>query len=476
MASTLLSSEGNGKYLITSRTGIEYVDPEAKHWELNHWVRGACIYGIMPANGMTYAPQHPCACYPESKLSGMNALVATQQFSITNDKAVDRLERGPAYDKMPSNSMKAKTGDWPLLRRDMSRSSYSPAKISGKPSVIWKTALSKDLSSPIVANGMLFVADKTNHTVFALNAGDGKKVCSFSAAGRVDSPPAYAYGNVVFGARDGCVYCLNATDGALRWRFLAAPQDKRLFNFEQLESVWPVSGSVLIMEKDIYVTAGRSIFLDGGISFYKLDLASGRILLQKNWNHLDPSGKNYHALVDNLSMPPANNDVLSSDGKHIYMLSQVLTMEGKRIMEPAGARHDTNEYSHIFSPTGLLDDSWWHRGYFAYGNGVSGGAGWSNTLKTVIGGKILCADENTIYSFGRKSKYNRWTLPLEFHLAGASKTQKRTKEALATKTAKGVNNGNESTSGGKRRQKKSTKVKGDLPHPFLVNWPKTIPI
>lgn len=39
----------------------------------------------------------------------------------------------------------------------------------------------------------------------------------------------------MFGSRDGYTYCLNATDGALRWRFLAASQDKRTFNFEQLE-------------------------------------------------------------------------------------------------------------------------------------------------------------------------------------------------------------------------------------------------
>ena len=284
-------------YLITSRTGVEYVDPLAEHWELNHWVRGACTYGIMPANGMTYAPQHPCACYPESKLSGMNAMVARQQYSLTSDTVADRLEKGPAYADRLSDAMKAKPGDWPLLRRDVARSSYNPGKLSGTPQVAWRTRVSDDLTSPVVANGMLFVADKTNHTVFALNAADGRKVWSFSAGGRVDSPPAFAYGNVVFGSRDGHVYCLRAADGVLRWRFLAAPQDKRIFNFEQLESAWPVFGSVLVIDKDVYLTAGRSIFLDGGITFYRLDLATGDVLVQKQVDHMSPEGENYHALV-----------------------------------------------------------------------------------------------------------------------------------------------------------------------------------
>ena len=62
------------KYLLTSRTGIEFVDYRKESWDINHWVRGACLYGVMPANGMIYAPQHPCACYLESKLSGLCAL------------------------------------------------------------------------------------------------------------------------------------------------------------------------------------------------------------------------------------------------------------------------------------------------------------------------------------------------------------------------------------------------------------------
>ena len=47
-------------------------------WTPNPWVRGACLYGMMPANGLTYAPPHPCACYIESKLNGFNALAVAR--------------------------------------------------------------------------------------------------------------------------------------------------------------------------------------------------------------------------------------------------------------------------------------------------------------------------------------------------------------------------------------------------------------
>ena len=270
---------------------------------------------------------------------------------------------------------------------------------------------------------MLFVAARKTHTVHALSQTDGRYAWNFTAGGRIDSSPTYAYGHVLFGSRDGYVYCLRAADGVLRWRFLAAKNDKRLFDFEQLESVWPVFGSVLVIGQEAFVTAGRSIFLDGGITFYRLDVASGQVLDEQQLTGVDPAGKDYHQWVMDLSMPTGNNEILSSNGKHIYMGSQVLTKDGTRIMRNPGAVNEADGHSHIFSPTGYLDDSWWHRGYFAYGNGVFGGAGWPSSLKKVISGKLLCADAENVYGLGREPKYRKWTVPLEFQLASTSKTE-----------------------------------------------------
>jgi len=83
-------------YFLTSRTGIEMIDVHSGRWSLHHWARGACLYGIMPANGLVYAPQHPCACYPEAKLSGFNALAGPRGRSSIKDLVnVRRLEKGP---------------------------------------------------------------------------------------------------------------------------------------------------------------------------------------------------------------------------------------------------------------------------------------------------------------------------------------------------------------------------------------------
>jgi outer membrane protein assembly factor BamB len=421
------------KYIIASRTGVEYVDLEAQHWELNHWVRGGCTYGVMPANGLTYAGQHPCACYPETKLTGLNAMAPARAKPAPSVKDSDRLVKGPEYSS-PLGAC-ADKDDWPLLRCDTFRSSCAPVALSGKPAHAWSVKAGANLSAPVVAGGKLFAADKDTHTVFALDAKTGKQTWEFTAGGRVDSPPAYARGQIVFGSADGHVYCLNAADGTLRWRFLAADRNERMFNFEQLESVWPVSGCVLPIGKTVCFTAGRNVFLDGGILFWKLDLATGKILSRDRWTGKDPSGKDYHHLVSSmaheglpralsgigLTMPPANNDILSANDKYIFMSSQVLTLDGKRIMNPPVARNNNDDQSHIFTPVGMLDGSYWHRGYAAFGNGVEGGYSWTYSLNRLLTGKILCADAENVYSFGRAAGFNKWTLPLEFHLYSAAK-------------------------------------------------------
>ena len=87
-------------YLLFSRTGIEFIDVEQNHWTCHHWVRGACLYGIMPCNGLIYTAPHPCACYLEAKLFGFNALAPalTPPLPPTPDEV--RLVRGPAFSEV----------------------------------------------------------------------------------------------------------------------------------------------------------------------------------------------------------------------------------------------------------------------------------------------------------------------------------------------------------------------------------------
>ncbi|MEZ6114350.1 MAG: PQQ-binding-like beta-propeller repeat protein, partial [Pirellulaceae bacterium] len=236
---------------MPSRTGVEFVDTLTQKWDIHHWVRGGCLYGVMPANGLVYAPPHNCACYPEAKLYGFNALAAANEDrlppapeDIDNES---RLQRGPAYNEpLAPLDDEARLADWPTYRHDNARSGSSPSEGPAALDAAWQTELGGRLSAVTVADGRLYVSQVDAHTLHALDAISGDKLWRFTAGGRIDSPPTIHQGRVLFGSADGYVYSLRATDGALVWRFRGAPTDRRLMAMEQLESVWPVHGSVLI--------------------------------------------------------------------------------------------------------------------------------------------------------------------------------------------------------------------------------------
>ena len=421
------------RFLLMSRTGIEFIDPKTKHWDINHWIRGGCLYGIMPANGLIYAPPHDCACYLESKQYGFNA-VAPDSPSRRVPKVVSdlgRLEKGPAYGAIGNRqSTIANPDDWTTYRGDAMRSGFTKTKVPAQVKRAWQTELGGKLSSIVAAEGKLFVSSIDTHTVHALDADSGRKVWSYTVGGRVDSPPTIHAGLALFGSADGWVYALRASDGQLAWRFRAAPVDRRTMAFEQLESLWPVHGSVLVQEGSVYCAAGRSMFLDGGLRMLKLDATTGKKLFEKVLDERKPdSDENLQADTMWLNMPVALPDVLASDGKRIYMKSQVFDMGGKR--GPIGpvsadrfkqAAVQTGEERHLFCPTGYLDGDWFHRSYWMFGRTFcSGWNGYFEAGKVTPAGRILVFDDARVYGFGRKPQYYKWTTPLEYQLFATGK-------------------------------------------------------
>lgn len=415
-------------FIIPSRTGIEFVDIAQKNWNINHWVRGGCLYGVMPCNGLVYAPPHDCACYPETKVYGMNALApAAPTREIPKEPGPDRLLRGPAFGKIepPKREASARDADWPTYRHDSGRSGYTAATVPADLQPAWETKLGGKLSSVVIADGRLFVAQVDQHVLHALDATSGDRLWSYTTGGRVDSPPTIDNGRVIFGSADGCVYCLRATDGELAWRFRAAPVDLRHTAFEQVESVWPVHGSVLIKDNLVYCVAGRSNFLDGGLRFLSLKADTGDKVSEVIIDENDPeTGKNIQDRIQVLQMPVGLPDVLSSDGKWIYMRSQQFDASGKRLnlaphsgQAPMHAAVQKGETAHLFAPMGFLDDTWFHRSYWVYGRSFAGAHnGYYQAAKYTPAGRILVADEDHVYGFGRKPQYLRWTTTMEHQL------------------------------------------------------------
>jgi len=408
-------SKATRNFILPARMGVEFVDVKKEKWTQHHWVRGGCIYGVMPCNGLTYTPPHACACYFEAKQSGFAAYTSNVGPGSAAGSG-QRLVKGPAYAAVRAKGSPRPATGWPVFRHDASRSGHADTKVPAKLTQRWSASIGGKLTQPVTADGKVYVASIDRHTLHVLNAETGKPIWRYTAGGRIDSPPSITGGLAIFGCRDGWVYCLRCSDGKLVWRHRAAPKELRVMAYGQLESAWPVHGSVLIANDEVHCVAGRNMFLDGGLRYLRLDPTTGRTISETVMDEKDPvrggSIQKYDSWLDMTTTLP---DVLASDGKNITMRSLPFDMKGKRRRITHIA--EETETPHLFSPTGFLDDTWFHRSYWTWARSFPGGwIGHLNAGRYNPSGRLLVLDESTIYGYGRKPPYYKWTTSLEYRL------------------------------------------------------------
>ena len=444
-------------YLITQNRGAEFISLTGAANSQSDWVRGPCVYGVMPCNGLLYAGPNPCFCYPGVKLTGFNAL-APESLSDEVPAAisnVQRLQRGPAYSSISNpQSLIPNPSDWPTYRHDAGRSGAAGGEVAANISERWSVRLSSKLTPPVVSGERLYVAAVDEHTLDALHVADGRRLWQFTAGGRIDSPPTVCGPWVLFGCADGHVYCVRASDGQLAWRFRAAPIERRIIAFGQLESPWRVHGSVLLKDGVAYCTAGRSSYLDGGIWMFALDPQTGNVLHQTHldtWARTreDAKGKPF---IPSYHMEGTRSDVLVSQDEFIYLgqckfdaalkpqevpyllpdpnnKPVAMDLRGQPFVDEASAKAEGADYDghqhnymekqqaevvkqyrekygtynlgertlglHVFSTAGLLDDSWYNRTFWMYsatwpGFYLANWAAKSGQLLVVGAGENVC--------------------------------------------------------------------------------------
>lgn len=372
------------RFYINSKTGgADFVHLSSKKEFPNHWLRGTCGMGVLPCNGLLYVPPYSCQCSIGAMIKDMNAL-ATEKGLTRPDQPIDverkvRLVRGPAYGKtLPQAAETEGAAPWPTYRHDGTRGGATEAEVPVELAPRWQAKVTTTPSAPVVAGGLVFVADVDAHTVCALNAADGSLQWDYVAGARVDSPPTFHEGRLLFGSRDGWVHCLRAADGALVWKLHDLP-DRLIGAFGQLESAWPVCGSVLALDGVAYFAAGRSSFLDGGIFLYGLDPKTGEVLHTRQI---------YGPFDEKTGFPATRNagsktDILVTDGSLLYMRHKALKPD---LSDADAAR------PHVIASAGFLDRRPHHRTYWTISPGFAG--------TTTVGGPsgdILVADGMDFY-------------------------------------------------------------------------------
>ncbi len=547
------------RYLLLNKRGVEFFDLEGDNHMRANWTRGACGFGMLPANGFLYAPPSQCFCYPGVLLAGMNALAAARevpQSEATAEAQKPRLQKGPAYGPITRDDAPPDTAaDWPTYRHDPRRSGSIDASLPVELKRVWETSLcppavesaedapdataeaaghvvllegskatihgdgarhsgeaiiawrGKDtsiswqtrldragpqpvwllqsnmgrggsvfelavgeekltgkirhtddwneyvwiragrievaepgsctvslrpveqvegrlgnvaavaiggakpppnpmdrpklrehawggLSAPVAAGGTVFVAQPDAHAVHAVRAADGRPLWSFTADGRVDSPPTLHRGLCIFGCTDGWVYCLRASDGRLAWRFRAAPEERHLCVMGQVESAWPVHGSVLVRDGKVYCTAGRSSHLDGGIYLYALDPATGEVVHRARLRSEEPDVTKYGGRP--FDMEGARSDLLVAGAEDLYLYQNRfhadLTLQPTPRITKLG---DRRAEPHLMTTDGFLDTTWFNRTYWTHSDRWPG---YYFTYRGPKSGQILAFDDEATYA------------------------------------------------------------------------------
>ncbi len=144
--------------VVAGRAGIEFLDTSTGEVVANHWTRGSCYYGVLPANGRLYVPPHDCACYVRAKLAGFFSLNAQPPSRSGELTAEQRLQPGPAYGQTAGKSDTASEQDWPTYRHDMAHTGHSNVTVGTQLLLGWTHSLGGRLTSPVIASDLVYVA------------------------------------------------------------------------------------------------------------------------------------------------------------------------------------------------------------------------------------------------------------------------------------------------------------------------------
>ena len=257
-----------------------------------HAARGACLQGMVPANGMFYTAQNICGCVPGQIFGFLG-------FGPNGDLPAEKVfgqarpvERGPAFADAKPGPLD--TNAWPMHRANSRRNNSTTAPAPGALDVLWQASvagpnsgpmkaawdarLAPVITPPVAAGGRVFVASTEAGQVKAFDTATGKSAWTVTLGSRIDSAPTILGNLCVVGSRDGWVYAFTVEKGMLAWRTRVAPVEQRMVVNGRVESTWPAVGSVLVHDGKLLANAGRGTEADGGIAAVQLDPATGKSL------------------------------------------------------------------------------------------------------------------------------------------------------------------------------------------------------
>jgi outer membrane protein assembly factor BamB len=195
-------------------------------------------------------------------------------------------------------SVTGESADWPQFRFNANRGAVSPETLPAQLHLQWVREFTEPSPAypgelrlrydatyePVVMGESVFVPSMVNDSVTALETSSGKVQWRFFTGGPIRFAPLAVKGRVYFGSDDGYLYCVNAADGELLWKYYGRPgdrADRNLLGNRRLIPMWPVRGGPVMDEGVIYFSAG--LWPEEGIFIHAVDAETGEAV----WTNSD---------------------------------------------------------------------------------------------------------------------------------------------------------------------------------------------
>jgi len=187
------------------------------------------------------------------------------------------------------------SSDWPMWRYDANRSAASPASLPESLQLQWIRDLPKPAPAwseeqyklqfdrsyePVVMGKQIFIPSMVSDKVAAYDTGTGKQNWQFFCDGPVRFAPVAWQGHVYFVSDDGYLYCLNANEGKLLWKYHLAPTGRKVLGNGRIISAWPARGGPVLHDGKIYCAASIWPFM--GVFIDAIDATTGRVVWENS--------------------------------------------------------------------------------------------------------------------------------------------------------------------------------------------------
>ncbi len=236
-------------------------------------LRPTCFYPPVPANGMVYIPAPGCNCG-----HAFRANLAMAHGTVPEPNSEGRLVKGPAFGAQTSEPKGSPV--WRGWRADASRSGVTAGAAGIPLKKLWEAKLPAR-ATPLAVTGGLVLVGAADHKLRALDAASGEAKWKHITEGSIRLAPWLAGGRVYAADDAGWVYCLRGTDGALAWRFRAAPAEDRVVVNGRFASRWRAGCGVIVEGGTAYCTAG--FFPHDRTAICALDARTGAV----KWEQLN---------------------------------------------------------------------------------------------------------------------------------------------------------------------------------------------